>query len=256
MELKGLGIMSRTDSALTPFPTTRWTWVVHAAAEETGPRRAALSSLLQRYLPPMRSYLRLRFNFDADRVEDLLQSFLTDKVLEEGLLRRADKSRGRFRNFLIRSLDHFALSRLRKENAAKRSPSGGVGRVDVDKAQDLAARSPADLFDVAWAKRVIELAVETTRHGCVADGRADLWRVFEARVLRPTLGEGEPLPLAALVDELGASSAQVSNLLSTAKRRFSRALRDEVAIYALDERDAEEELARLRRILSRSGDWP
>jgi RNA polymerase sigma-70 factor (ECF subfamily) len=227
--------------------------LVAGAAAEEGRSWEAFPAFLSRYSPPLRSYLLVRFRFDADRVDDLLQGFLADKVLGERLLRRADRRRGRFRSFLVRALDHFVTSQLRKDHAAKRSPPGGVASLDESLARIPAAPAMADVFDVAWAKRVVELAVETMRRECEKDGRHDLWHVFDARVLRPTLGMSDPLPLQELVTELGVTPAQASNLLSTAKRRFTQALRREVSAYASDEPDAEEELLRLRRILARSG---
>ena len=47
---------------------------------------------------------------DAD---ELLQAFVTDRLLEHQLLQRADQARGRFRSLLLTSLNNFAAGRRR-----------------------------------------------------------------------------------------------------------------------------------------------
>jgi len=240
------------DSSLSPFPSTHWTMVGHAGATDSQ-RRRVLGKLLERYIPAMRSYLVGHFRFDPDRANDLLQSFLTDKILEEDIVRLADRTRGRFRNFLVRALNRFAVDKLREEGAAKRSPAAGLASLEEAAVVDQAAVAVPDVFDVAWGRRVLELAIDRMRQECDAGARADLWGVFEARVLRPTLYDEEPLPLSQLVTRFGRDAAQVSNLLTTSKRMFARNLREVVVAYAVDEHDAEEEIRWLKRILSRHG---
>src|SRR5687768_6670248 len=78
------------------FPTTHWTLVESAGSASDAERRAALGGLLARYLAPMRAYLIVSKRVAPDRADDLLQAFVADKVLEQGLLRRAERGRGRF----------------------------------------------------------------------------------------------------------------------------------------------------------------
>jgi len=108
-----------------------------------------------------------------------------------------------------------------------------------------------DLFDLEWAKQAVDLAVQRMRRQCQAGGRQDVWGVFEARVLGPTLHDAEPVPYDRLVRQFGfASPEQAVSLLTTGKRMFSRNLREVVAEYADDEQETEDELRRLKRILA------
>ena len=240
-----VSIPASSKPALCPFPSTHWTSVVGA-----GTARQALGKLLERYLPPMRSYLTVRFRLGEDQAEDLLQSFLADKILDEGIIALADQARGKFRTFLIRALDRFAVSSLRMEGAAKRTPSGGVTFVPDDALERVPAPATADVFNVAWGRRVIELATERMKEECDAGGRPDVWGAFEVRVLLPTLGQTNALPLEGLVSRFGVTPAQASNLVVTAKRMFARCVRTVVATYAVDDDDAEDEIRRLKQILS------
>lgn len=227
--------------------------MVGRAGATDSQRRRVLGKLLERYIPAMRSYLVGHFRFDHDRASDLLQSFLADKILEEDIVRQADRTRGKFRNFLVRALNRFTIDKLREETAAMRSPAAGLASLDAAATADHAAAAVPDTFDLAWGRRVLELALDRMRQECQAGGRADLWVVFEARVLQPTLHDAEAMPLNQLVEHLGATPAQVSNLLATSKRMFARNLREVVVAYAVDEQDAEEEIRWLKKILSKSG---
>ena len=83
---------------------------------------------------------------------------------------------------------------------------------------------------------------------------ADVWGVFECRLLAPMLDGAEPMPYEALVERFALRSpAQASNVLITGKRMFERALRAVVGEYAADEAEVDEEIAELRQILSRGG---
>ena len=92
------------------------------------------------------------------------------------------------------------------------------------------------------------------RAECERSDRNDLWQIFDARVIGPTLRGEEPPAYDALVKRTGAASPlQLSNLLVTAKRMFIRTLRDVVSEYARDESELEEEIHDLRKILSSAG---
>ena len=155
-----------------------------------------------------------------------------------------------------RTLERYAVSEYRRDSAAKRSPAGRAPAPlgELPDAEHPASREAADLFDVAWAKQAVEVAVGRMRRECEAGGRDDLWGVFKARVLDPALHGAEPAPYETLVPALGLeSAARAANLLATAKRTFARNLREVVAEYAESEADAEEEVRRLRAVLSNGG---
>ena len=237
-------------SNLSPFPSTHWTLVAGAGADDTV-RRQALGMLLRRYLPALWSFLVANYRFTSDRADDLVQGFLADKVLEQDLLSRADRTRGRFRNFLATALDRYALNELRREQAAKRSPAGGLASLEEHPGLDRPGPAAADAFDAAWARRVLQLALERMKAECGRKGREDVWEVFEARVLGPTLRGEPPVPLGEMVRRLGITPDQASNLVGTSKKMFARNLREVVGEYA-DGADADEEIRSIKQILSKA----
>jgi DNA-directed RNA polymerase specialized sigma24 family protein len=242
--------------SLRPFPATDWSLVGHAGrvARAAG-RREALRVLLERYLPAMRAHLLLQMRLDPDRAADLLQGFVSDRVIEANLVAGADRCRGKFRTFLLTALRRHVIDRAREEAARKRAPAGGAV-VSLDEATESAPGGAAapDPFDVAWAREVVAESVRRMRAECERAGRGDLWELFRARVLDPALGGAEPVDYEQLVARFGfRSPSQAFNALVTAKRMFVRVLRGVVGEYAGGGQTADEEIVELRAVLARAG---
>jgi RNA polymerase sigma-70 factor (ECF subfamily) len=239
---------------LGAFPTTHWSLVARAGRGTVDAQRQALILILNRYLPALRLHLIARKRMDPNRADDLLQSFLAAKIIEQGIIERAEKERGKFRTFLLTALDRFIVSEARKENAQKR---GAAATTAIGEDTDIAQSwdQPDDQFDVAWARELLAQAIRRTKDEAIGSGRPDVWGVFETRVLDPMLRDIEPLEYDELVRRFGLTSpSQASNLLVTGKRMFARNLRALVAEYAREDADIDEEIADLTAILSKARD--
>jgi len=236
---------------LGAFPATRWSLVALAGHDE-GPRREILGEFLKQYLPALRAHLVLDKKIKPELAEDLLQGFLCDKVVQDGLIAKAVREKGRFRWFLRTALDNYIVGVIRKETAQKRAPEHA--ELSLPDGQATAADAqPSDQLDVAWAKQVIQSAIERMETECKASkGRPDVWSVFESRVLVPLDG-AEPVPYPELVERLGlASPAQAMNILITAKRMYERNLRAVIAEYLSDPGEIDREIQDLAQILSKA----
>ena len=236
-----------------PFPVTRWSLVVRAADTDAAIKRIALTELLEKYLPALRSYLILSKHLDGDRADDMVQSFLASKVLDQDLIERADQRRGKFRTYLLTALDRFLVNQHRFDRAQKRSPKGSAS---MDESDELAGEEsePIENFEVAWARQVLDRAIGQMQQECHGTGRDDLWLVFDARVLSPTLGNNPLVSYDELVRRAGFSSpVRAANALVTAKRMFIRNLRAVIGEYEADESEIDEEINDLHAILARQG---
>jgi RNA polymerase sigma-70 factor (ECF subfamily) len=211
-------------------------------------RRDALSRLLTRYLAPLRLHLTRARRLPPDRADDLLQSFIADKLLESQLLTHAQQSRGRFRTFLLTSLNNFLVSQHRRDTTQKRG-SGAVTSFDASPDTPSTTPAPDAAFDAAWARELLHTVLGRMETSC-AD-RPDLWLVFQSRVLPEMLDE--PLiPYEQLIATLNLPTpAHAANLLTTAKRLYARLLRETVGEYEPSLTSVEEELADLRAALSK-----
>ena len=81
-----------------------------------------MSRLLVRYLPAPKTRSVPEMRIPSDRGYDLPQGFVSDKILEQGLIERADPERAKFRTFLLNAPRNFVISTIRYERAGERSP--------------------------------------------------------------------------------------------------------------------------------------
>lgn len=244
---------SSTRDKSCQFSSTRWSVVMlagHAGDTELG--RAALETILRRYLPALAAYLTRNNGLTRDAADELVQGFVTDTIVQGNLIAKADQRRGRFRALLITALVRYVASQERRRMADKRSPERGVSLAHLSQEPDHEDTPPA-AFDLAWAREVIAQTLERMESRCRADGELARWTIFEARVVGPTLHQAKPPPYEELVAKLGLTSPlQASNTLATAKRMFERFLRDAVAQYTPDE-EVDDEIKHIRAILARGG---
>jgi RNA polymerase sigma-70 factor (ECF subfamily) len=228
------------------FPSTRWSLIFSAHDQDSARRREALEELLQLYLPALRAHLLYRRKIERDRAEELLQGFVADQIFQRDMLARADPARGRFRSFLLKSLENYVGKQRqrevrRREVALEREPAGGA---------------TADVFEVQWARQLLQESLRRMRENCASKGQPSLWELFDCRVVGPTLS-GSPLPsYRSLVERFGFRSAeQTSNALVTAKRQFERTLAAVIAETecVTSDKEIEAEIADLCEILERAG---
>jgi hypothetical protein len=201
------------------------------------------------------AYLRRR-GYGREDASDITQDFLADVMISRDLVGKADRARGRFRSFLLRSLENHLVDRHRKSVTVRR---GGetitlpqdpelLELVEPDPADD-----PGTAFERQWSASLLSAAIELVERDCRGDGAALQWRAFEARVLRPIRNGGKPASVEAVMDEVGARSRQeLYSMLQTVKRRLQRTLRQLVA-ETLDEfateSDIDDEVGNLYRSL-------
>lgn len=247
--------MTNEDSPpLANFPTTQWSQVFRARKCDESQKRLLLDHLLRQYLPALRAHLTVEKGLSTDHAEDVLQGFVADKILDKDLLCQADHTKGKFRTFLLRALNNYLISLFRRAAANKRAPNRAEP-LDPQLQPDLVknTKEPAQAFDLAWARRVLSLALDDMKEYCRATDRRDVWGVFDARVLRPVLEQETTIGYEQLVQKFGfRSPRQASNVLVTAKRIFRRHLRQVVSEYTETDEEVEEELRDLRRILENS----
>jgi DNA-directed RNA polymerase specialized sigma24 family protein len=229
--------------------TTDWSLVARAADVNVDVKRHALTELLNRYLSALKFHLTCHRHLSAEEAEDVIQGFLVSKVLEQDLIGRAQREKGRFRNFLLTALDRYAYDWLRGQRKFNKS------RGEKEEPEPSAAGpSPSSHFDIAWARQVLAETLRRMREECDGYSQTRIWKVFEKRLLSPLLDQS-PIPAyEELVKELGFESpSQASNALITAKRMFQRNLRSVVAEYEPNTDDIESEIMDLHHILSLQG---
>jgi RNA polymerase sigma-70 factor (ECF subfamily) len=224
--------------------STSWATVQAAGDAQAANHDAALGRLLVRYQLVLKAHLILKKGWKPEEADDLVQSFILEKVLEKNLLRSADPNKGKFRTFLLTSFDRYVIDRWRKGTRENRA-SEGIAPAPTESAPE------PDVFDVAWAMQVLVETVRRMQTECASKERDDLWGIFEGRTLAPLRGIA-PVTYQLLADRYGlASEKQAANRYVIAEAMFRRNFSQVIAEYADDEVEAE--VRDFREIFSRAG---
>jgi hypothetical protein len=93
-----------SDRPANAFHTTHWTQVV-AARGDSPETKQALRALCETYYGPVELFVR-RYRGGADDARDLTHEFFA-KLLEGDSLGNVDRTRGRFRSYLLGAVKHF-----------------------------------------------------------------------------------------------------------------------------------------------------
>ena len=223
-----------------------------AAGQTPSPAsREALAELCQQYWYPLYAHVRQRGN-DPDHALDLTQAFFA-KLLEKNGVRTARRDRGRFRTFLLASLDNFLAGEWRKAQAQKRG--GGIDLVSIDAqaGEERYAREPVDLSPDAspetaytrrWAMTLIHRATKDLGASYRDQGKEPL---FQA--LRGYLMPDSQAPYEELAEQLGMSTGSVRTALSRLRKRWRDQMRSLVAETTSSEQQLESELLELSSAL-------
>jgi hypothetical protein len=237
------------DSGSSLWPVTDWVGVGRAAGV-VGKDAESLGHLILRYQKPLRTYLLSAFPSLGTLADELLQDFAQDRILREGWVGKANRDRGRFRDFLKTSLRNFVQDYLRKQ---RRSPASLDG-MELDLATD---ERSAELFDLGWVRTILAEVLTQMEADCKTPGRdqprrAHIWEVFRLRLLQPALEGVDPVGYEHLVKQFGiVSPADAQNMLATAKRIFTRHLHAVVADYEKEGAAVRVEIEELKQFLSR-----
>jgi RNA polymerase sigma factor (sigma-70 family) len=230
------------------FPTTQWSQVRSAREGTSSAAHRALEALCQSYWPPLYAFVR-RQGCDPEEARDLVQAYFAE-LLEKKFLKGVDPESGRFRSFLLVSLRHFLSHERERARALKRG--GATLTISLDTASTPALRgravddlTPEQVFERQWALTVLERALGRLR---LAARDAGTENQFEA--LKPYLtGDAGRTPYAAVGERLGMSEGAVKAGVLRLRRRFGRALREEIAETVSDPDDVDDEIRRMLLVI-------
>jgi len=103
------------------FVTTHWSVVLAAGDAQSSQANEALEKLCCTYWYPLYAYVR-RKGYSPDDAQDLTQEFFA-RSLARNFLTAADRNKGKFRSFLLGSLEYFLAREWTKAHAKKRGGS-------------------------------------------------------------------------------------------------------------------------------------
>lgn len=232
------------------FDRTRWSVVLAAGNGADTEAHAALSTLCKQYWYPLYAFVR-RQGRNATDAQDLTQGFFL-KLLEKDYLGQVDRSKGRFRTFLLTAFRRFMASEWDAANAGKRGGGQVFISIDDREAESRYRRelchdiTPEKLYDRHWALALLEQVLSKLRDEYEARGKTAL---FDQ--LKPVLTEGKgAVSYGQVAAETGMSEGAIKVAAHRLRRSYARILREEVAQTASGPQEVEEELGFLFASLS------
>jgi len=218
------------------FAATRWTIVVAAADDKGGAAsRRALEELIRAYWFPLYAYVR-RQGSSPEQAEDLTQSFFTH-LLEKKSLTHVDRSKGRFRSFLLAALKNFLADERDRAVAAKRG--GGRQFISLDTLEaearypkELAdAMTPERLFEHSWAITLLNQVLLRLQEEYSEQGKQDVFQSLRHVLDGQTTGQS----YAEDASRLGTTEGAVRVMAHRMRRRYRELLRAEILQTVADE---------------------
>ncbi len=231
------------------FATTHWSVVLSARATDPARARDALEQLCTVYWYPLYAFLRRGGHQPAD-AEDLVQGFI-EHLLERRFFQAADPDKGRFRSYLLASLNHFVADTADRAGRLKRGAGKPLLSLDAAAAERRYALEPADprnpeqLFERRWALTLLDAVLQRLETEAAESGRTNLFRQIKGVLL----GDRSRVPYAELGPQLGMSEAALTMTVHRLRRRYRELVREEIAHTVSRPVEIDEEMRHLFRVL-------
>ena len=232
------------------FVTTHWSVVLSAKQEGSTEADAALERLCRTYWWPLYAFVRRR-GYEVHDAQDLTQEFFA-RLLAKDFLRAVDRSKGKFRSFLLAALEHFLAKEWRHAHAQKRGGKFTFVSTDAGLAEQQYLQVPASnlsaqqLFEQQWAMTLLDQTVARLRAEFVAAGKGTL---FEELKIFLT-GEKQAASYAKLATKLGTTEAALKMAVRRMRQRYGELLRAEIANTVTSPEEVGDELRALFGALS------
>ena len=233
------------------FRTTQWSMVLEAGDLASPDANAALERLCHTYWHPLYCCVR-RHGHTPAAAQDFTQAFFA-KLLEKNQIALVDPERGRFRTFLLRSLENFLHNQHERATATKRGGGRDVISWDAHTAEENYAAqpsgelSPGQLFERRWAATLLSATITRLRAEFSSSSRGELFDLLEPHLW----GDDTSTPYANIAANLKMTLVAVKVTMHRLRQRYRDVLRDEIAQTVATDADVDDELLHLRRVLAR-----
>jgi DNA-directed RNA polymerase specialized sigma24 family protein len=232
------------------FATTHWSVVLAAGQSASEPAQRALETLCRGYWYPIYVYVR-RKGYGPDDAQDLTQAFFTQLIAKEHL-RLADREKGKFRTFLLATLDHFLAREWSRAHRQKRGGQFTFISLDAQVPEERYQFEPTDndtperKFLRNWALAVLKQALIALEKECEAGRKGALFREVKGVLT----GEGNAAAYAEMGQRLGMSEGAMYVAVHRLRQRYGELLREEIAQTVSGPEQIDEEMRFLMNALA------
>ena len=235
----------RSDHARGQFRTTHWSVVLSAKNLDSPESEQAIETLCETYWYPLYAYVR-RAGYSREDAEDLTQGFFT-RFLEKRALQSVDRSKGKFRSFLLVCLKNFIHNEWEKSQTLKRGGALRLLTLDFEYGENRYLREPTHeatpdrLFERSWAEILLKEVLDRLQNEYTAAGKDEL---FDQ--LHPYLeGNRDQIPYAELAQGLGMGLSAIKMTVLRLRRRYGELLRQEIAQTVATPEEVDDEIRHL-----------
>lgn len=229
------------------FPATMWSAIVSAREGGGSAAQKSLERLARAYWQPLYLYVR-RSGHDHEAARDLTQGFFAH-LLSRDFLKNLRPEAGRFRGFLVRSLQRWLFDQYDRRTAAKRG--GGEQPISLEAlgegqgAPTASGESPERAFDRQWAREIVARALAAVQRAW-----ADRPALFQA--LKGTLDPQSAAAVAPYVEiaqEQGLTEQAVKSAAFRLRQDYVASIRAEVRSTVADPAEVDDEIRHLVSLL-------
>jgi RNA polymerase sigma factor (sigma-70 family) len=239
------------------FQSTRWSVVLLSAQSQAPGSKEAFANLCKLYWYPLYAFVRHRGHSPED-AEDLVQGFFLHLV-EHKTLSRIDRSKGKFRSFLLASVQKYLSDEADRARCSKRGGKAEFVHLDLEGAEDRYGLEPVDaltpekIFDARWAMALISEALNRLNREYVAQGKATTFQTLKA-FLDPVNTKNLP-SYEELAGQMEVSDGALKTLIHRLRKQYTALVREEISRTVSDPFDVDEEIHQLCEALIAAQGW-
>jgi RNA polymerase sigma-70 factor (ECF subfamily) len=239
------------------FQTTRWSVVLVSAQSQAPGYREALADLCKGYWYPLYAFIRPR-GYSPEDTQDLVQGFFLH-LIEYKTLSRVDRSKGKFRSFLLASLQNYLSNEADRGRCLKRGGKAEFVRIDLEEAEDRYELEPVDeltpekIFDARWAMALLGEAMNRLKREYMVQGKESTFRALRA-FLDPINAKRLP-SYEEVAAQLQVSVGSLKTQIHRLRKQYTATVREEISRTVSNSADVDAETHALYEALIAAEGW-
>ena len=206
--------------------------------------QAALAELCRIYWYPIYSFVRSRGSSPED-AQDLTQGFFLH-LLDHKALRQVSPLKGKFRSFLVASLQNYLSDEADSARCLKRGGNIEFVPLDMKSAEDRYRLAPLDfltadkIFDARWAMTLLEEAMGRLREEYAAQGKTSTFETLKPFI--DPINSKAALSYEQVAKALHVGLGSVKKLIFRLRKQYASVLREEVIRTVSEPSEVDEEI--------------
>ncbi|HEY6770318.1 MAG TPA: hypothetical protein VI386_36710, partial [Candidatus Sulfotelmatobacter sp.] len=215
---------------------THWTIVMRAVQGQAQGGQSALAELCRLYWYPLYVFARLS-GHSPEGAQDLMQGFFLH-LLEHRTPADASRLKGKFRSFLLASLQSYLSDELDRARCHRMGGNEEFVHLDAEDAEERYRLEPVEflttekIFDARWAMTVLGEAMNQLRQEYANQGKTSTFETL--KVFLDPINSLTPRSCEASVHQLHVSLDEVKALIDRLRKQYTAFLRQEVGRSVCD----------------------